>query len=289
MLLILQAAAPVPRQGPDIAAGASHSVKKNSNNDKNPATQPQTSVKPIATGAQENSSKSPETKNPDQQVKIKEFPVVSIEKDWIDRGIWVFNGLLVIVGFLQWYVIRRQAKLMQEHAEHLKNLAVAAKDNAIAARLNAEAFITESRPWLLIHKDMKPDTPHRLWESVIRVRNFGKTPAKVIACKIDMQIGVGKETPADPEFFNSINMYLSPFFLPQQEDICKPFNVTDSNDLHELGHGRKHLWLCGWVKYQSTFASPKTVIHETKFCLCAEWAGGQIKWARGPDKYNEAS
>lgn len=62
----------------------------------------------------------------EQPVAVTKFPSVSISRDWMDRGVWVFSGLLVVVGFLQvWLVwrtlgaIKRQAAIMEAQAEQI--------------------------------------------------------------------------------------------------------------------------------------------------------------------------
>jgi hypothetical protein len=81
--------------------------------------------------------------NPDtgsRDITVSKLPEVSVARDWLDRGPWVFDALLVIVGLLQLVVLYRQSKLMGTHADHLKNLATAANSNASAAWANAEGI-----------------------------------------------------------------------------------------------------------------------------------------------------
>jgi hypothetical protein len=100
-------------------------------------------------------------------------------RDW---GMWVFSGLLVVVGTLQWLVLRNQAKIMREHASHLASLADAAKnnakaasDNATAALLSALAILSSERPWIVISIE-----PHQtvLGNYVFKALNKGRTPAE---------------------------------------------------------------------------------------------------------------
>jgi hypothetical protein len=275
---------------------------------------------------QKRSLKPEETKQPDQNHKsssdvvppIAEQPSAHVpgtqaaqssEDIEIQRRLVEFTKWLAIVGALQFLAlivqavvfwrtlraVRTQVDLMGVHAKHLENLAIAAtnnavsaKENAEAAKLNAEAFITESRPWLLLHKNVRPEGPHSLWETLVRIYNFGKTPAKVIAFEVEMQIGESRESPPQPEVFDRENLF-SPFFLPQGEEINKDFAVKNQQDVKDIAEGRKQLWLCGVVKYRSTFESLQPTVYETLFCFRSELVISSRKWMRGPDKYNKAT
>jgi len=46
-------------------------------------------------------------------VGIRKLPPVSVTKDWADWGVWFFSGLLVIVGFLQVWLLRGTLRSIQ--------------------------------------------------------------------------------------------------------------------------------------------------------------------------------
>jgi hypothetical protein len=186
MLAFIQAPSAVSPKVPDSTTARSHRTTKNLKSDKVPPAQSPTSVGPSTANHQEQPCISQKSEDSQQAVRIRELPPVSILKDWADWGIWVFTGLLVGVGFLQWRVIRTQANLMGVHAEHLQTLAVAASDNAKAAsdgaeaaKTNAEAYMVSQRAELiallrteisLFLTDSGPIVP-------IDIRNNGPTPA----------------------------------------------------------------------------------------------------------------
>ena len=292
-LAVSQTAPPVSPQAADSSASTAHKGKQNSTKNKNQSIQPQTPGKPITSNAQENPTNGQQIKDPYTYVKVRELPPVSVAKDWADWGIWAFSGLLVVVGILQWYVIRTQANLMRKHAEHLKNLAnaantnaLAAKNSAEAAKVTADAFITESRPWLLLHKNMSPDNPHTRWEFEFRIQNFGKTPAKVVACQLELQVG-DKDGPPSPGFFESERPFPS-MILPQGEFLHRPFSATATR-FSKAHTGEKYVWFCGLVRYQDVFESATPISHETFLCFRCEPSGTKPMWARGPDEYNRAT
>ena len=74
--------------------------------------------------------------NQGQQVRITSAPDTSLVPGKPDYAVWVFNTLLVIVGFLQVWLLFGTLR--------------ATRANADAARLNAQAVINSERPWLII-------------------------------------------------------------------------------------------------------------------------------------------
>jgi hypothetical protein len=195
-LSVMQAAPPIPRQTPNSSAGASSKIQKKASNKQAPSTTPLPPIDTDATPTPDNNRQSQSANNAEQSVVIREsVPVaVSTHRDWFDWGVWVFSGLLVVVGILQGVVLWQQRKIMGEHARHLENLAKAATNNAEAARLNAQAveisnnqsaefFRMEKRPWVgmsqeLIMLESKTTEPGRYGFTIqYAVKNFGVAPA----------------------------------------------------------------------------------------------------------------
>jgi len=65
---------------------------------------------------------------------------------WYESPEWV----LVIVGIITAFFIGWQSWETRCASE--------------ATKINANAFITESRPWLLLNKEMTPDRAHTYWQ-----------------------------------------------------------------------------------------------------------------------------
>lgn len=183
--------------------------------------------------------------------------------------------------------VNRQAGIMERQTKAAEDAAIAAKDNAEAARKSAEAFITESRPWLLLHKNIRPDDPHSKWQFRIKIQNFGKTPAKLIAYQAEMQMG-DRSAPPDEMIFEKQRPFDS-IILPQGEFVDQDFSAM-GNDFGKAHAGEKYLWLCGLVRYEDVFESNEPRLHETMFCLRYEpLAGIRGGWVQGPRKYNAQS
>jgi len=145
LLAIMQAPPPAPGKAPDQAAGGRQDVE--SQGDKHKAAPAPTMPihKDDSTPRAEPESGKVASKDAEQPIRITKLPPVSVAKDWSDRVYWIFSGLLVVVGFLQvWLLlgtlraIRRQAELMEIQTGILGKSVRAAEDNA-AAREGAEA------------------------------------------------------------------------------------------------------------------------------------------------------
>lgn len=265
------------------AANTNHAASDNKKLHQNslPAPSPQ-SGRGAADHPPNNSPDMPKGAENERTVRIASVPPISIKWSIADTIALICTIALALVGILgvivavfTLRVIARQTSATEEAAQ--------------AARVSAEAFITESRPWLLLHKDMSPEGPHPYWQFLIRIHNFGKTPGKVIALQIEMKMGASKDAPPSPEFFGSEKSF-NAFVLPQGESITQELDLTGAEGINDVPTGRKHLWLCGLVKYQNTFESPRPTIYETLFCLRYDPATrGRRDWRRGPDNYNKAT
>ena len=152
----VQTPSAVPPKAPDSSTSKSQRTKQKPESAKVPSAQSSTSTGASTPNRQEQPVNSPKSEDSQQAIRVRELPPVSIAKDWSDWGIWAFSGLLVAVGFLQWYVVRTQAGLMRVHADHLQSLAIAASNNrkaasdgAEAAKTNAEAYMVSQRAQLI--------------------------------------------------------------------------------------------------------------------------------------------
>jgi hypothetical protein len=56
-------------------------------------------------------------------VGISKLPPVSVTRDWADWGVWVFSFLLVVVGFLQVWLLWRTLGAMKQQADLMKQQA----------------------------------------------------------------------------------------------------------------------------------------------------------------------
>jgi hypothetical protein len=102
LLTVSQATMPATGKTANHPTSAGDSSQHNSDADKKPAAQsPSAGQSSQPTREQYDGSTEAGKDNP-QPVTIRELPSVSVTKDWTDKSYWLFSGLLVIIGGLQW-------------------------------------------------------------------------------------------------------------------------------------------------------------------------------------------
>jgi len=240
----------------------------------------------------------------------------------LQRELVTFTICLAIVGALQFLAllvqafvfwrtlgaVRTQADLMRVHASHLENVAMAANDNAAAAKISADAIITENRPWLLLDEvevpyliptvEAAPGT-ERFTHCIVKTKNHGKTPAKVGTLWARLQIG---ENPMSPPKdlvveIGRTSAIPEPYIFPPgevkeaQATLSSGF-ISAQERVDIIKNKTKFLWLLGFIKYRNTFERESGAEYETRFCYLYETRLNSPKpfWTpAGPLEYNRAT
>jgi hypothetical protein len=242
-----------------------------------------------------------------QSTRVREFSTVSVNRDWADWGLWGFNGLLVIVGALQLYLlfgtlraIQRQAEIMEEQAKAAKANASAAEANAIAAKEGAEAtkqsiemLIKKERPRIRIEPGKltihPPGDPLSIHETNYKVFCYGTTPAFIEDAYATVSI-TNSEEPPDAR---AVPMSLTPVLNQNPEGIEKSalvFQDLDPNVFEGVNERKLFAHFYGLIKYKDVFDRG----HETKFRylwrvtnLLSSRGGPYAFWMKhGPDTDN---
>src|ERR1700722_4545512 len=145
LLTVLQTTSPIPRQTADSSASTSKKVQKKTQQNQAPPASSAPPVNTTTAPTHENEGNQQGTKNTDNSVVVREFPpvMVNLKRDWVDVSVWLFDGLLVFVGFLQWCVLSKQEKLMGVHATHLEKLADETENN-VSAIASQSALLQDS-------------------------------------------------------------------------------------------------------------------------------------------------
>jgi len=180
LLAIMQAPPPVQGQPADDAAGSGQNIAGQSEKHNKGAPAPTVPIhKDDSSPRAEPESGKVASDDAQKPVRIGELPPVSVRKDWADWGVWIFSGLLVVVGFLQvWLLcgtlrtVRRQAGLLAEQISLMRD----------TAQRQLRAYVLVSAALL---KFKRPDVP----EAQIHFKNFGQTPAYEMDGWIGMYIG----------------------------------------------------------------------------------------------------
>jgi|GEM_PF-4879594 len=177
-LAVAQTASPIPRKAPDHPANASSGVQSNGNTNQNPTNQNPAIPQPIQTVKERYDGPTGAGENKPQPIAIREFPPVSIAKDWADKSYWVFSGLLVLVGGFQVWLLWRTWKAMQKQTTQLERQVRASHDGlrawvGVAAWENQ--FTVDFNATLVdkFNEVFNPSPTRFEWE----IKNFGQTPA----------------------------------------------------------------------------------------------------------------
>jgi hypothetical protein len=211
-------------------------------------------------------------------------------------GLFIAGVLGIIVAIATLKILRRQTK--------------AAEDSATAARLNAEAVINSERPWILMDWERNGPkigppylvpiedradalAPHCLFS----MKNFGKTPAKVLSGKATLKIGESPTEPPEIDIDNLDSRTETMFMFPQGDtrvgEARLPAMFINKNDRDAIDKGIKYLWLCGIIRYVDTFVrKDKTEPYVTTLCYLWETrtsAAHPFWQLAGPLAYNRAT
>ena len=192
----------------------------------------------------------------------------------------------------------------------IKREAIEIQDVAKAATKNADALMLSDRAWLLMERTLTQDqvkdpallTVEEMASSqqsshcIFTLKNYGKTPGKMIAWKYELQVGSNPGTIPDTSVYDMSNLpVLTHDIIPQGASVAQQaeFRILPTNQtIADIQNGIQFLWLCGFVKYVDTFERGNESQHETVFCYFWEVRMSTPKpfWRPfGTAEYNKAS
>jgi hypothetical protein len=173
-LTIGQASTPVARQTANASARTTHDVQEKSGSElKPPNPSPSVESQTQTSSAEPHDENKSETQ-PDHNVKVVEFPPVSVKRDKIDWALWVFNAALVIVGFLQWRVLTSQAKIA--HNQELQMIEAGKQTREIINQMKDTAT-RDLRAYVGVSKIKLDISDPRQPIGLVEIQNFGRSPA----------------------------------------------------------------------------------------------------------------
>ena len=206
----------------------------------------------------------------------------------------LYAGVMgIIIGILTLFVLVAQTN--------------ATKRAADAAYLNAEAVIKAQRPWLFIPmgnefldigNPILPDVgDNRVASVTFDLKNFGKTPARVVEQKVYLYIGNSPSSiPYDKAFIstgsNPDNYTFAPDTVIHVQAPLYPNPHITQQDRQAILAGARFLWLCGYCKYRNASEVRDEPPFETRFCFL--WVNITNRpepfWiTRGPYEYSNAT
>jgi hypothetical protein len=150
LLAIGQTAPPIPGKARNGPGSTGQSVSNKSSDDQKPPAKPLSSVNPITANPQQKPSNAPQPENEPQPVRITEFPAVPISRDWADWVLWIFNGLLVIAGFLGIGVAYKTLKVLARQTTSIHHQAVQVRKQSHFMRRQMDLAIQKERPRIAV-------------------------------------------------------------------------------------------------------------------------------------------
>ena len=176
ILAVMQVAPPVPRKAVNSPPGGGHDTPSNGAAGQQPAGQSTPPFQPNETPSANKTAEQRGTNNKERSVGISKLPPVSVTRNWADWGYWAFSGFLLIVGFLQvWLLfgnlraIERQAGIMQRQTDAVEKTV----DITIAKeRARVQIWLEQNRP------QAQPSSgPVVANVAICFLKNYGLTPA----------------------------------------------------------------------------------------------------------------
>jgi hypothetical protein len=163
---------------------------------------------------------------------------------------------LVFAAFLTFVSIFWQSCLIRQSVKEARIAAESAKESA-------NAFITQNRPWFIatIQDVVHPDIEAAIetWKRGLNFQNFGKTPARIVAAKVELCIGDSTTEPPQTSLHERARQF-NPTTIPQNDYIALPCEFSPKcPPPHQFGNRLKygttkdHLWIRGYIEYRGTF------------------------------------
>src|ERR1700738_1388263 len=90
--LFLQAPSPVPREAPQSTTNTPKKIQKKSSAKQQPSDAPVAIDSPIQSESTKPHDKNNQSAENDHQIKVVEFPPISVTRDKVDWALWIFNG-----------------------------------------------------------------------------------------------------------------------------------------------------------------------------------------------------
>jgi hypothetical protein len=193
MWLLLQATSPVPRKAPQSATDTPNTIQKQSDAKQQPSEAPALVKSQVQSESTKPHDKNDQNAQTDHQIKVTEFPPVSIKRDEVDWALWLFNFALVVVGFLQWKVLRRQAQIA--HNQELQMIEAGKQTKEIIAQMKDTA-VRDLRGYVGVSKILLDLGNPQVPEGLVEIQNFGKTPAYKVRHRT--AIGIESYPPSAP-------------------------------------------------------------------------------------------
>ncbi len=258
LLSVMQAPSPIPGKAANSSPHATQNVETQAKDNHERSAPALPILKTKTSPAPETESKAENPKDARQSVRVTELPSASVGDNGIDWRLWVFNGLLVIVGGLQVWLLFATLKTVNRQADIAKNqetqmIEAGKQTERIISQMN-ETTERQLRAYICVStallKFQSPDVP----EVQVHLKNFGRTPAYDVSGWIHMWIEAYPLSVALPEpavAFPKSNEIMGPNCIRIFVNAKNPPIPTQSLPL--LGTAKGTIFAYGEVRYKDAF------------------------------------
>jgi hypothetical protein len=193
----------------------------------------------------------------------------------IQRKLAKFTKYLVWVGALQFIALIVQAIFFSIHSRHLGAVAVAAGDNAIAAKKSADALMNIERAWILIEKIeingfAGPPDQEKIVSFSCHAKNYGRSPAMITGVVSKLEVRAKRDAsdaPLNGDIYETIFPQGDPRIVPPERSFWFEPNESmiltpvQADAVQLLGQGREFIFAHGIIRYLDAFGRKS----ETRF------------------------
>ncbi len=174
-LCVAQASVPIPGKTANYPTAASSNIESQGQGHEAPAAPSLAVANAAQPPTPQGDSGEKGESDTGKAISVREFPPVSVTKDWADWGVWVFSGLLVVVGILQVWLLRGTLLAIQKQG----SFAERTLKNSERANVLLEGASIELSP------SGKFDGDSRV---VLKCKNFGRTRASEVCFGLRMTV-----------------------------------------------------------------------------------------------------
>lgn len=200
-------------------------------------------------------------------------------------------------------VIKRQTKATQDSAKAASDTVAEVKQQVEIMERQTAVLVNANRPWLLIPMGNEfseigqPRFDTQVSHVTFKLENFGQTPARIVQQKVRLYLGDSDDFPARWKPFEDIGLR-EDYTMPQTsihpiQAYIEPDGIISVQDISEVLEGRRHLWLCGFIRYRAASDSDeKEEPYETRICyvwMTKTTSPAPFWIMRGPRSYNRTT
>jgi hypothetical protein len=264
-LTVVQTSSPVPRQVANADTGKSQTVRNNADTNKKAPDQAKPVVQTVQPPPSQNANSSNGNENIGKTVRIREFPPVSVERDWMDCLALFFSALLLGVGIAGVVAAYRTLRAIEGQAGIMRGQITTMENQLAEMKRQNDLVISKERARIGIEIG-------ELKINALSPRSYLAT----VECKIT-NLGAMKAFPADARYYLLVTkskdgpqeVIIAPSFVA--ESVITPdqiitehllcFQGIGPETIREINDQAVFVHLKGSIPYTDVFGKYVTPFH----------------------------